>query len=142
MKRRDLIVLAGAAFWLRPAAATTEELNAAIQLYTGGVAPAAGLVQIEIAPLVENGNTVPITVRVESPMTAADHVQGIALFNQLNPQRDVVRFNLTPACGRAHVGTRIRLATSQQLVAVARFSDGSFRSQTVDVVVTLAACVE
>ncbi len=141
MKRRQVLTLAGAVM-LRPAMATTEELNAAIQLYTGGVTPAPGLVQIDIAPLVENGNVVPVTIRVDSPMLADDHVQGIALFNQLNPQRDVVRFNLTPANGRAQVGTRIRLATSQQLVAVARLSDGSFRSQAVDVVVTLAACVE
>ena len=141
MKRRQVLTLAGAVM-LRPAMATTEELNAAIQLYTGGVTPAPGLVQIDIAPLVENGNVVPVTIRVDSPMLADDHVQGIALFNQLNPQRDVVRFNLTPANGRAQVGTRIRLATSQQLVAVARLSDGSFRSQAVGVVVTLAACVE
>lgn len=141
MKRRELLALAGAICW-RPATATTEELSAAILLYTGGVAPQPGLVQIDIAPLVENGNAVPITVRVDSPMLPADHVQGIALFNQLNPQRDVARFSLTPAAGKAEVGTRIRLATSQQLVAVAKLSDGSFRSQTVDVVVTLAACVE
>ncbi len=142
MKRRTLLNLAGLALVARPVLASTEDLNAAIQLYTGGVAPTPGLVQIDIAPLVENGNTVPITIRVESPMSPDDHVQAVALFNQLNPQRDVARFSFTPASGRAQVSTRIRLATSQQLVAVARLSDGSFRSQTVDVVVTLAACVE
>jgi sulfur-oxidizing protein SoxY len=142
MRRRVLVLGLSGAVLLRPAGATTEELAAAIRAYTGGAVPTPGGVQIDIAPLVENGNAVPVTIRVDSPMTAAEHVQAIALFNQLNPQRDMARFTLSPALGRAEVGTRVRLATSQQLVAVARLSDGSFRSQAVDVVVTLAACVE
>ena len=143
MKRRAMLVLP-TIICLRPqpAQASTEEMTAAILLYTGGVAPTPGRVHFDIAPLVENGNAVPIKLEVDSPMTPSDHVQGIAVFNQLNPQRDVVRFSLSPALGRAQVSTRIRLATSQQLVAVARMSDGSFWSQAVDVVVTLAACVE
>jgi sulfur-oxidizing protein SoxY len=75
-------------------------------------------------------------------MTATDHVTAIALFNERNPQRDVATFTLGPRAGKAVVATRIRLATSQKLVAVARLSDGTFWSQTVDVVVTLAACIE
>jgi sulfur-oxidizing protein SoxY len=142
MRRRDALLALTGAVLLKPAAASTEELRAAILAFTGGVEPAPGRVQIEIAPLVENGNTVPVTLKVESPMTAEDHVQALALFNQLNPQRDIARFTLTPALGRAQVATRIRLATSQQLVAVARLSDGRFFSRAVDVVVTLAACVE
>lgn len=141
MRRRSILGLTGAVF-LRPALASSEELAAAIRIFTGGIEPTVGLVQIDIAPLVENGNAVPVSVAVDSPMTAADHVIAIALFNQLNPQRDVARFTLSPALGRAQVSTRIRLATSQQLVAVARLSDGRFFAQTVDVVVTLAACVE
>jgi len=141
MKRRA--VLGWLALSGQLASASTEELRAAILLYTAGVEPRPGGVQIDIAPLVENGNAVPVTLRVDdSPMRPDDHVQGIALFNQLNPQRDVARFTLTPASGKAQVATRIRLATSQQLVVVARLSDGSYRSQAVDVVVTLAACVE
>ncbi|MBV8502364.1 MAG: SoxY-related AACIE arm protein [Paucibacter sp.] len=142
MRRRNALLALTGAVLLRPARASTEELRAAILAYTGGIEPSPGPVQIDIAPLVENGNAVPLTVRVQSPMTPADHVQAIAVFNQLNPQRDVARFTLSPALGRAQVGTRIRLATSQQLVAVARLSDGRFVSQAVDVVVTLAACVE
>ena len=84
----------------------------------------------------------PITVTVESPMTAADHVKAIAVFNERNPQRDVARFILGPRAGRAVVSTRIRLATSQSLVAVAQLSDGSFWSHTVEVIVTIAACIE
>jgi sulfur-oxidizing protein SoxY len=85
---------------------------------------------------------VPVVVRVESPMTPADHVREIVLFNERNPQRDVLRCQLTPANGRAEVGTRIRLATSQQLVALARLSDGSVWMHSADVLVTLAACIE
>ena len=95
-----------------------------------------------IAALVENGNAVPISVQIDSPMTEADHVREIVVFNALNPQRDVARFTLTPASGVARVQTRIRLAGSQQLVALARLSDGSQWSHHVDVVVSLAACVE
>jgi sulfur-oxidizing protein SoxY len=99
-------------------------------------------VKLEIAQLVDNGNTVPITVSVDHPMTASDHVSSIAVFNQRNPQREVATFTLGPRAGKAQVATRIRLATSQQLVAVARLSDGSYWSQSADVIVTLAACIE
>lgn len=144
MNRRQLMVLGGAVVLQHPAQASSAELEAAVRDFTGGIQPlqSSGLVHIDIAPLVENGNTVPVTVSVDSPMSEAEHVQAIALFNQLNPQRDVARFTLSPALGRAQVSTRIRLATSQQLVAVARLSDGRFVAQTVDVVVTLAACIE
>ena len=75
-------------------------------------------------------------------MSAAEHVTEIALFNQRNPQRDVARFHLGPHSGRAEVATRIRLATSQRLVALARLNDGSVWRHQVDVLVTLAACIE
>ena len=110
--------------------------------WANGVPITEGRVTLAVAPLVENGNTVPISVRVDSPMSEADHVSEIIVFNEKNPQRDVARFTLTPASGRAQVSTRIRLATSQQLVALARLRDGSLWSQHVDVIVTLAACIE
>lgn len=122
--------------------AAADDLAAAVRAYTGGVEPREGRVQLDIAPLVENGNTVPVAVRVDSPMTAADHVRGLAIFNQRNPQRDVIRCTLGPRNGRAQVATRIRLATSQRLVAVALMHDGSAWTHTVDVIVTLAACIE
>jgi len=139
MQRRIFLSLA----LLAPAArASRAELDAAVCDYAGGTMPPSGRVKIDIAPLVENGNAVPVGLKVDSPMSEADHVTGLALFNELNPQRDVVRFTLSSAMGRAEVSTRIRLATSQRLVAVAKLSDGSCWMQTVDVVVTLAACVE
>ena len=125
-----------------PAAATPQELADAINSFTGNVVPRAGRVNLDVAPLVENGNTVPITITVDSAMSADDHVVSVAVFNERNPQPEVALFGLGPRAGRAVVATRIRLATSQQLVAVARMSDGSFWSHRVDVVVTLAACVE
>lgn len=125
-----------------PAAAASDELAAAVASYTGGAPVLRGKVRLDIAELVDNGNVVPLTVTVDSPMTAGEHVRAIAIFNEKNPQRDVAKFTLGPRAGKAIVSTRIRLATSQQLVAVAHLSDGSFWSHTVNVIVTLAACIE
>jgi sulfur-oxidizing protein SoxY len=127
---------------LPPARAQSAGLDAAIRAWAGGTVPKDGRVTLEIAPLVENGNAVPITVRADSPMTTAEHVRELVVFNEKNPQRDVARFMLTPASGRAQVSTRIRLATTQQLVALARFSDGSIGQHRVYLLVTLAACIE
>lgn len=118
------------------------DLAAAVRAFTGGAVPRTGRVALEVAQLVDNGNAVPVAVRVESPMTAADHVRRIGLFNEKNPQPDVAVFALSPRSGRAFVATRIRLATSQRLVAVAETSDGAFWQHAVDVVVVLAACIE
>jgi len=117
-------------------------LAEAVRAWSGGNMPRDGRVTLDIAPLVDNGNAVPISVRVVSPMTEADHVREIAVFNERNPQREVLRCELSAANGRAEVSSRIRLATSQQLVAVARLSDGSLWQQRVEVLVTLAACIE
>jgi sulfur-oxidizing protein SoxY len=145
LSRRQLLAAglgSGLVVAWRPARALSDELAGAVRGFTGGAATREGKVNFDIAPLVENGNTVPITVSVESPMTATDHVQAIAVFNEKNPQRDIVGFKLSPQSGRASVSTRIRLATTQQLIAVAKLSDGSYWTHTVDVVVTLAACIE
>ena len=117
-------------------------LALAIKQYVGDAVVRVGKVRLDVAELVENGNAVPLSVAVESPMTATEHVKRIAIFNERNPQRDVARFTLGPRSGRALVSTRIRLATSQKLVAIAQLSDGSYWSHTADVIVTLAACVE
>ena len=144
--RRMIMQLAaglGAGVLVRsPARAAEPDLAAAVAGYTGGVKPRAGKVKIAIAELVDNGNVVPVGVTVESAMTAADHVKSLAIFNEKNPQRDVAKFSLGPHNGVAKIATRIRLATSQKLVAVARMNDGACWTHSVDVVVTLAACVE
>ena len=144
--RRDWIGAAGGlalALAVRPArAVSTDTLQEVIKRWAGGQPVQVGRVTLDIAPLVENGIAVPIRVTVDSPMSATDRVTEIIVFNQRNPQRDVVRFAFGPASPRAEVATRIRLATSQQLVALARLSDGSQWMHAVDVVVTLAACIE
>ncbi len=122
--------------------AASDDLATAISSYAGGAAVREGKVKFEIAELVDNGNVVPITVTVDSPMTASNYVRAIAVFNEKNPERDVVKFTLDARAGKASVTTRIRLATTQKLVAVAQLSDGSFWSHSVDVIVTLAACLE
>ncbi len=131
---------------VRPALAQSTdpggELAAAVRQFTGGAPVQTGRVRLDIAQLVDNGNTVPMTVSVDSPMTAADHVVALAVFNERNPQREVIKATLGPRAGKAQVATRIRLATSQKLVAVARMSDGSHWQHTADVIVTLAACIE
>ena len=101
-----------------------------------------GRVKLELPSIVENGNAVPLTVSIESPMTEADHVDSVHIFNQKNPQPYVAAFHLRPRAGTARVSTRIRLADSQRVVAIARLNDGSFWSDSADVIVTLAACTD
>ena len=127
---------------LRPAEATPATLATAIRGVTGDSAVKTGKVKLDVPPLVENGNTVPMTVSVNHPMAPEDHVTSIHVFNEKNPQPNIANFQLGPHSGRAQVSTRIRLADSQKIVAIARLSDGSFWSASVDVVVTLAACTE
>lgn len=140
--RRRVLAGLGALALVRPAAATPEAMAAAIKAFTGGAVPRTGKVALDVSLLVDNGNTVPITIRVDSPMTASDHVAAIAVFNERNPETGVAVFTLGPRAGKAEVSTRIRMATSQKLVAVARMSDGSFWQHSAEVVVTLAACIE
>jgi sulfur-oxidizing protein SoxY len=148
--RRRFLGLAGGAAVLgavpivtvQPAKATPEILASAIRNATNGATVKTGKVKLDVPPLVENGNTVPLTVSVNHPMAPEDHVTSIHIFNEKNPQPNVANFQLGPHSGRAQVSTRIRMADSQQIVAIARLSDGSFWSASVDVVVTLAACTE
>lgn len=124
------------------AQAAAVDLDSTVRAFTGGAQPKPGRVKLDIAQLVENGNVVPITVDVESPMTPADHVKRIAVFNEKNPQRDVGVFTLGPRSGKARIATRIRLSTSQRLVAIAQMSDGSYWQDDASVIVTIAACIE
>ena len=148
--RRQFLGLAGGAavigavpmVTLRPADATPATLAAAIRGVVGPAVVRTGKIKLDIPPLVENGNTVPMTVSVSSPMTAEDHVKSIHVFNEKNPQPNIGNFYLGPQAGRAQISTRIRLADTQKIVAIAKLSDGSFWSATVEVVVTLAACTE
>jgi sulfur-oxidizing protein SoxY len=148
--RRQFLGLAGGAAVLgtvpvvtgRPAQATPATLAAAIRNVVGPATVRTGRVKLDVPPLVENGNTVPITVTVTSPMTADDYVKSIHVFNEKNPQPNMGNYYLGPRAGRAQISTRIRLADSQKIVAIARMSDDTFWSVSADVIVTLAACTE
>jgi sulfur-oxidizing protein SoxY len=148
--RRQFLGLAGGAaamgavpiVTLRPSEATPAMLAAAIRNVVGEAEVKTGKVKLDIPPLVENGNTVPMTVSVSNPMIPDDHVKSIHVFNEKNPQPNIGNFYLGPHAGRAQISTRIRLADSQKITAIARLSDDTFWSASVDVVVTLAACTE
>ena len=147
-RRRVLAGAAGAtlAVALRPAIAATlprtETTESAIRRFSGDNPIRPGRVTLDLPPLVENGNTVPLSVSVESPMTPEDHVRRIGVFNEKNPQPNVVTVHLRPGAGRAQVSTRIRLADTQRITAIAEMSDGTYWSASADAIVTLAACLE
>lgn len=146
-RRRVLAGAAGSvlALALRPAAAAqprTETTESAIRRFAGDNSIRPGRVSLDLPPLVENGNTVPLSISVESPMTQADHVRRIGVFNERNPQPNVVTLHLRPGAGRAQVATRIRLADTQRITAIAEMSDGTYWSASADAIVTLAACLE
>jgi sulfur-oxidizing protein SoxY len=125
-----------------PAEATPDAMAEAIRQVTGDVAVREGRVKLDLPPLVENGNAVPLTVSVDSPMTPADHVKAIHVFNEKNPQPHVFDARLGPQNGKAQIATRMKLADSQKVVAIAETSSGAFFSASVNVIVTLAACIE
>ena len=144
--RRSFLLGAGGLAFVtvlpREGRATPETMKAAIKKAIGDRPLRKGKVKLEVPPIVENGNSVAMEVTVESPMTAADHVKAIHVFNEKNPQPNIVSVRLGPPAGRAQVATRVRLADSQNIIAIAEMSDGTCWSDDVDVVVTIAACLE
>ena len=151
ISRREFVLTAGgvaaslgfgSVIAVEPARATPAAMQEAIRKVVGSARVNTGRVTLDLPPLSENGHAVPLAVSVESPMTAADHVRAVHIFTEKNPQPDVVSFHLGPRAGRANVATRIRLADTQTVVAIAELSDGSFWSASAAVVVTLAACLE
>jgi sulfur-oxidizing protein SoxY len=151
MNRRDFLRTTGGAAAalglasiavVEPARATTPAMQDAIRKVIGAASVNKGKVKLDLPPLSENGNAIPMTIQVESPMTSSEHVRAIYVFTERNPQPDVVTFRLGPRAGQARVATRIRLADTQTVVAISELSDGSFWQGTADVVVTLAACLE
>ena len=149
-RRRFLLLAGGAAVSAAARAQLPPDIQArrkaalaeAVQKVTGGAPVRPGRVKLELPPLVDNGNAVPLAVEVESPMTPADHVAAIHVFTEKNPQPRVVSARLGPRAGRARIATRARIADSGTVLAIARMSDGSFWSDSVSVVVTLSACLE
>jgi len=147
-RRRFFSVLAGLATapLLRGrtshAATTIDALAPLVNKITGGAPLTEARVRLDVPRLADNGNSVPLTVRVESPMSAADHVRAITLLSEKNPRPVIATFHLGPRAGRAEVVTRVRLNGTQRLLAVAQLSDGSYWSGTAEVEVTESACLD
>ncbi len=141
-RRRVLHALAAGACLLivRPAAATPETLAAALRETFGDRPITPGRIKLEIPRLAENGNIVPVAMTVDSPMTEQDYVKGMHLFAERNPLPRILEVELGPHNGRARVATRVRLAVSQQVLAVAAMSDGTLWSTAADVEVTVGGC--
>jgi sulfur-oxidizing protein SoxY len=148
MKRRLFLGLSGAALAGAALLARAQQILPAQDLapmvakITGGAPVRPGRVSLDLPALAENGNSVPFTLRVDSPMTAADHVKSVHVFAERNPRPLVAVFHLGPMSGRAVVSTRVRLAGTQRVLAVASLSDGTFWSGQMEVVVTSAACLD
>lgn len=143
ISRRRLLQASGAALILlqvRPVFATPENLAAALKRAFGERRIQPGRVKIDIPQIAENGNVVPVTIDVESPMTTDDYVQRIQLFSEHNPLPNIVEFELGPHNGKARVSTRIRLAKSQHVLAVASLNDDTLWSAQALIEVTLSGC--
>ena len=147
-RRRFLAVIAGAAAlpatFAGPARAQVElrQIEPLIGTLTGGAVARTGRVTLALPQFVDNGNAVPVTITVDSPMTANDHVKSIHLISNRNPVAQMASFYIGSRAGRAQLITRIRLAGSQTVTAVAALSDGSFWMDSVSVVVTVSACLD
>jgi sulfur-oxidizing protein SoxY len=149
--RREFLVLTAAV--VIPATATAQidpnlaanrkaAFQAALKRIVGDAKVSKGRVKLTLPPLIDNGNSVPLSVSVESPMTEADHVKAIYVLTEKNPLPDVIGVHLGARAGRATLATRVRLADTQTVTAIAQMSDGSFWSDGAEVVVTLSACLE
>ena len=126
----------------RTARAQADPFAALLKQVTGGAIVRPGRVKVDTPRLADNGHSVPLTVSVESPMTAADHVRNITLLSERNPRPLMATFYLGPKAGRAEVATRVRLNGTQRVLAVAQISDGSYWSGTAEVEVTESACLD
>ena len=141
-RRRMLSALAAGTCMLvvRPAAATPEELVQVLRETFGDRPITPGRVSLEMPKLAESGNVVPVTVSVDSPMTAQDYVRSIHLFAEKNPLPRMLEVQLGPHNGRARMSSRVRVAVSQQIRAVAVMSDDTLWSAAVDIEVTVTGC--
>jgi sulfur-oxidizing protein SoxY len=136
---------------LRPAARAAElrypievpsDPQEAIRSVIGNVKPTKGKVALDMPYITETGNSVSVAIKVDSPMTEADHVAKLHLFGDGNPVPRIASFALGPRAGRAELALRIRLARSQRVIAIAEMSDGSFWSDTREINVAQGACVD
>ena len=130
----------GLALWPSFASAKAEEAMAVLDKFTGGKAAAEGKVTLKMPEIAENGNTVPLSISVDSPMTADDYVKRVVIVSEGNPRPEVATFHFSPKSGVAQASTRMRLAKTQNVVAVAEMSNGSFHMVKRQVKVTIGGC--
>jgi sulfur-oxidizing protein SoxY len=148
MKRRRFIAAGAAALGAAalPVRAQkfqpVQDITPLVAQVTGGAPIGSGGVEVELPAIAENGNSVPLRVRVASPMTQADHVTAIHLFAERNPRPAVATFHFGPGAGRAEVSTRMRLAGTQKVTVLVAHSGNRFTKREVDVLVTSAACLD
>ncbi len=150
--RREFLILAAMSLAVPEAARAQLDPNLAanrraafqeaLRRIVGDAQLRRGRVRLQLPPLIDNGNSVPLSIAVESPMTEADHVRAIHVLTEKNPLPDVASVRLGPRAGRATLATRVRLTDTQSVTAIAQMSDGSFWSDSAEVVVTLSACLE
>jgi len=146
--RRDVLKFAGAGavagltLTLLPglAKADVAKTAAAIKKVTSGKTPKSGKITLELPQIAENGNTVPIGISVESAMTDSDYVKAVHIFAEKNPNPEVAVFRFTPGSGKASASTRMRMAKTQNIIAVAELSDGAVYMSKTEVKVTIGGC--
>ena len=146
LSRRATLVLGagGAALtvlgWGGSAQAEAKEAAEQIAKFTGGKTAEKAKVSIELPEIAENGNTVPLSVTVDAPMTADNYVSEVMVVAEGNPNPGVATFHFSPMSGKAEASTRIRLATTQNIVVVAKTSKGEFYTGQKLVKVTIGGC--
>jgi sulfur-oxidizing protein SoxY len=149
--RRDFVAGAGAAALVATLLAAvpeaiaapserTEQFTAALAALLAGATPREGGIEMDIPADIENGDYVPVALAVDSPMTEANHVKSVHLFSTLNPRAEVATFRFTLLSGKARVTSRMRLAKSQDVIAIAAMSDGTFLIGTRAVAVKVGGC--
>lgn len=126
--------------WDTSAFAAAKEAADEIAKFTGGKTATKAKVSIELPEIAENGNTVPLAVAIDAPMTADNYVSEILVVAEGNPNPGVATFHFTPMSGKAEASTRIRLATTQNIVVVAKTSKGEFFTGQKLVKVTIGGC--
>ncbi len=146
MERRRFLAMTSAgltaSLLVRPALATPVEVKRAMATLFGETQPAKGRVKLDIPNLVENGNVVSVTLSADGPMEGPQRIVSLHLFAEENPLPNVGNFHFGPRAGQIRVATRIRLATTQTVTLIGKAADGGLWIDGVEVLVTLAACIE
>jgi len=148
LSRRQLLIAAGhggavvATMTLLPGRLRAEfpTIDEAIESVVGDASPAEGRIELVLPQIAENGNTVPIEIMVDSPMSDADYVKSIHIFADGNPNPNVATYHFTPASGEARFAARIRLAKTQNVIAIAEMSNGELYMAKSEVKVTIGGC--